>query len=250
LALDKKEIRRLRNEIVMSEKLIEQELEPVMREGLLRYTGDWVQRSSVDDDINLNEVYPIVQAYLPAIFFRNPRVFLKPRNKTFIAKRRNPLTGEMVEVTLDSDKSARTQEHILNYAITEIRYKQEVRKVLLDALLFPYGVLWHGYKGNFGMTEEQSLFIKDDMIFVQRLSPSRFLYDPSVNIANLDQARWVARSFEVPIDDILDDDKLTVDKKELKGKIGFGQSIGTKDRIEEERINAESFVTASLVGPF
>ena len=68
----------------------------------------------------------------------------------------------MEEVMLDSMKSAKAQEAILNYILTEIPYKREVRRILLDALLFPYAILWHGYKGNFGMTEEQSLFIKNE----------------------------------------------------------------------------------------
>ena len=93
----------------------------------------------------------------------------------------------MEEVFLDATKSARTQEAILNYVLTQIRYKDEVRRTLLDALLFKHGILWHGYKGDFGRTEEDSMFIKNDNVFVKRLNPLRFLKDPAVHMNDLEE---------------------------------------------------------------
>lgn len=222
--------RRITQEIVLAEKLNENELEPSLRTNIARYTGQFIPSvsGSQDWDIVLNEVYPIIQRELPSTFFRNPRVFLKPRNKTFIAKRRNPLTGAMENKELDSAKSAKTQEAILNYKLEEIRYKRETQKVLLDALLFPHGILWHGYKGNFGMTDERSMFIDDADVFVNRLSPLKFLKDPSVPMSNLEEAHWVGRSFEVTLDDLLADDQLDVDKSRIKGRLGYGEMVGNK----------------------
>lgn len=148
MSLSKERLNALKNEIDMAEALNKEELQPIMVENLQRYIGSYVPQFGGDWDIVLNELYPIVQNELPSIFFRNPRAFLKPRNKTYIAKKRDPVTGKMVDVEIDSAKSAKTQEAILNYDISQIRYKPQVRKVLLDALIFPYGVLWHGYKGN------------------------------------------------------------------------------------------------------
>lgn len=226
-SIPKDTLTRIKNEVILAEKVNQNELEPLLRENLSRYMSRHVPSmpAAGDWDIVLNEVFPIIQRELPAIFFRNPRVFLKPRNKTFIAKRRNPLTGVMEEKELDSTKSAHTQEAILNYKLTEIRYKQEVQKVLLDALLFPHGILWHGYKGDFGMTDEKSFYIENDDVFVQRLSPIKFLKDPSVPMSNLSEARWVGRSFEVPLDDLLEDDILDVDKTRIKGRLGYGDLI-------------------------
>lgn len=231
LKLTDEETLRLSMEIKMREKYIEQELTPVIQENLERYTGHYIPGMAQDWDIILNEFYPIVQYNLPSIFFRNPRVFLKPRNKTYIAKKRNPLSGAMEEVEMDSGKSAKTQEALLNYIIEEIKYKREARRVLFDALCMPYGVMWHGYKGDFGMTEERSLFIKSESLFVKRLSPLRFIYDPAVTIANIDEARWVGRSFDIPIQDLYEDETLDVDKKQIQGKVGFGEKVGTKDAL-------------------
>lgn len=225
--LSKDNIWYLKNEILMAETINREEIEPIMVESLQRYMGKHTPRYGYNWDIILNEVYPIVQTNLPAIFFRTPRAFLKPRNKTYITKVFDPQTQKKVPTEMDSQKSANTQEAILNYTLEKIKYKKETRKVLLDALLFPHGILWHGYKGDFGMTEEQSIFIKNEMVFVKRLCPTRFIKDPKVNFSNIDEAQWVGRKFQMLLTDLIDDDKLNVDKKLIKGYKGFGEKVGT-----------------------
>jgi hypothetical protein len=233
--LSKERLIQIKNEIKMAEALNEQELEPIVQESILRYTGRYIPNIGNDWDVIVNEIYPIIQFMLPSIFFRNPRAYLKPRNKTFIAKRRDPVSGNMVDVQLDSQKSSNTQEHILNYSLLEMRYKEEVRKVLLDALLAPHGVLWHGYKGSFGMTEERSLYIKDEKVFVKRISPLRFLKDPSVATAEIDEGKWVARIIDIPMIDLIEDEDLDVDKRLIKGFQGFGEEIGTAMQLNAIR---------------
>ncbi len=229
--LSKTELFELKNQIIMAETINREELQPVMTENLERYMGKHFPKFGYNWDIVLNEVYPIVQTNLPAIFFRNPRFYLKPRQKTFIAKVLDPATGKKVDTELDSQKSANTQEAILNYTLDKIRYKQETRKVLLDALIFPFGVMWHGYKGDWGMTEEQSLYVQDDMPFVERLCPTRFIKDPNVNMANIHKARWTGRIIDIPYQDFMEDDALNIDKKSIKGFKGYGEKVGTASNI-------------------
>lgn len=247
--LEKKILIRLHNEIKLAEKRNEAELLPIISENMARYTGRYVPNIGAGWDIILNEVYPIVQFNIPSVHYRNPKAFLKPKHKNFVAKRRNPKTEEMEDVFLDSGKSARTQESLLNYSIDEIEYKKELRKVLFDALLAPHGVLWHGYKGEFGMTEEQSLTIKSEQIFVKRISPLRFLFDPAVNIANLDEARWIARSFDIPLTELQEDDELNVTNS-IKGKLGFGQSFIVDEKGNFVQSNAtDKLPNTSTVKP-
>ena len=122
----------LKNEIKMAEAINKEELEPILLNALQRYIGEYVPPIGRDWDVVLNEVYPVIQNNLPSIFFRNPRAFLKPRNKTYITKKRDPISGRMQEMQVDSTKSARTQEALLNYLISDaqIKYKRQVRKCL------------------------------------------------------------------------------------------------------------------------
>ena len=243
--LSKERLEQIKNEIQMAEALNEEELKPQVLEGLERYTGIHLPTYGLDWDLVLNEVYPIIQHLLPTIFFRNPRAFLKPQNKTFISKQRNPKNGKMEEVQLDSGESARTQEALLNYIISKkIKFKEEVRKVLIDALLSPHGVLWHGYKGDFGMTEEQSIYIENEQIFAKRISPLRFIKDPAVVMADIDEAKWVGRIIDIPFIDLVEDKKLDVDKALIKGFKGFGEKIG---RSVDERTGRDNLPRKSLI---
>ena len=240
--LSKERIKALKSEIAMSKASNREELEPILQENLQRYIGNYQPAFGNDWDIILNEIYPIVQNNLPSTFFRNPKAFLKPRNKTYIIKKRDPISGKMEEILGDSAKSAKTQEDILNYSLYQMKYKKETQKTLLDALLFPHGVLWHGYKGDFGMTEEQSIEIDDDKVFVKRVSPMRFIKDPSVNMANLDEARWMGRLIDVPLQDLVEDDKLDVDEKMVKGFKGYGEIIGTASEKGAKDAGAQDLI--------
>lgn len=241
---DDQRIFELRNQILMAEAINREEIEPRMTEALERYMGKHIPRYGFNWDVILNEVYPIVQTNMPAIFFRNPKFYLKARQKTFIAKVFNPETGKKEDTELDSMKSASTQEALLNYSLEVINYKKEVRKVLMDALLFPHGILWHGYKGDFGLNQEQSLYVKDGMIFVRRLTPTRFIKDPNVNMSNLDEAKWVGRIIDIPYRDFIEDDTLYIkDKRKLKAIQGYGDvvgagSIGANQAYQQSRVTS------------
>jgi len=228
----KERIKALFNEITMAEKFNEEELQPLGLEAIRRYTGKFYPRFGTDWDIILNEVYPVIQSNLPSIFFKTPRAFLKPKQKTFIGKKRNAVSGEMETVEMDSSKSAKTQEAIINYQLVEIKYKDEVRKTLLDGLLFPHGVMWHGYKGDFGMTDEHSIHVKKDSVFVKRVSPMRFIKDPAVTYESMDEGRWVGRIIDMRLEDLKEDDRLDV-SKDLKGTPGFGEKVGTATAIDK-----------------
>ena len=84
--ISKERLVALKNEIKMAEALNKEDLEPILISSLRRYVGEHVPLIGQNWDIVLNEVYPVIQNNLPSIFFRNPRAFLKPRNKTYIAK--------------------------------------------------------------------------------------------------------------------------------------------------------------------
>ena len=59
----------LKNQIIMAETLNREILEPAMTEAIQRYTGKFIPKYGYNWDIVINEIYPIVQTNLPAIFF-------------------------------------------------------------------------------------------------------------------------------------------------------------------------------------
>ena len=236
IKIDKDRLSDLLNEIKMAEAYNEEELKPILQESVDRYVGKHIPLVGGDWDILLNEIFPVVQYNLPSIFFRNPKVFLKPRHETYIKTIRDVVTGKRIQVEADSAASARTQESIANYQIEEIKYKREVHRILLDALLFPHGVLWHGYKGDFGMTEEKSFYIKDERVFVTRINPLDFLIDPSVSFSNFYSGDWCGRIIKIKYRDFIEDDRFNIDKRLIKGYKGYGDKIGTRTAISKYNI--------------
>lgn len=99
--LSKTRLLQLKNEIRMSEALIERKIFPQFREAIQRYTGSFTPAFGTDWDIVLNEIYPVVQYNLPSIFFRNPKAFLKPKHPTFIKSVRDPVSGKKITVQAD-----------------------------------------------------------------------------------------------------------------------------------------------------
>ena len=226
----KDRLEKLFSEIEMAEAYNKQILKPIIQESIARYTNTFRPDIGMNWDVVINEFYPIIQFNLPNTFLNTPKAFLKPKNEFFIANKRDPVSGQKVPTQLKSEKSAATQEAIINYRLGEMQYKQEVRKCTLDSMLFPHSVLWHGYKGSFGMTNENEMFIRDEETFALHLFPTDFIQDPAVSFEDSEKGMWVGRIIDIPYDDFMEmDDVLDIDKKLIKGFKGFGTKVPRGD---------------------
>ena len=160
------------DEINLCEKLIDTELRPKMDEAMKRYIGEYIPQNADDWDVLINEIYANVQLNLPSTFFQTPRVYCRAKNKNYIAKELDPVTGRKIPVLKDSQKSSVTQEAVMNYLIQENNYKDEVRKVNLDAHLFPYGASWKGYYGDFGIGDDGTIDFGKKKLFYSLCLPN------------------------------------------------------------------------------
>ena len=238
--ISKEKLDKLFNEIKMAEAFNDEEIRPAIEESVRRYTNQYIPDIGRNWSVIINEFYPIVQFNLPNTFLNTPRAFLKPKQKYFIVKKTDPITGKKVELQLDSQKSATTQEAIINYRLQEMKYKQEVKKTVLASQLFPHAVLWHGYKGDFGMTNEQESYIIKGKTFVKNLFPLDFIKDPTVSFSEIESAQWVGRIIDIPFDDFIEmDDVLDIDKKLIKGFKGYGDKIGTAQALSALKSGAD-----------
>ena len=247
--ISKDRLRKVFNEIKIAEKYNKEELRPVIEENIMRYTNKFVPDIGLNWNVIINEFYPIVQSNLPNTFLNTPKVYLKPKNKFFITKERDPVTGGMKSVQKESQKSANSQEAIVNYRIEEMGYKNEVQKSVMDALILTHGVLWHGYKGEFGMTEEDEVFIINGKTFAKHVFPLDFLKDPCVSFSECSTGMWVGRIIDIPFDDLVEDNKIKLDKKS-KGFIGYGTKIGTASAMDKIKNGGQDIsVLGSMLEP-
>jgi len=129
------------------------------------------------DFVNVNFVYPYIKTIMPAVYFKDPYIFVTARQEEDLPK-------------------ANTVEAIINYVWREIGLKEEVKRVILDTLIFGIGWLKIGYTAEFGRTIEDSSmvpegqtdrktpedkviefneFIKEENVFGKRISPFRII---------------------------------------------------------------------------
>lgn len=179
--------------------------------------------------ITANLVFADVKVMIPVLALRNPRVFVKPTGATeerpmptrgFGGKmepQRQPVQmmpgpdGQMVPVAvLDV---ARAKEALINWRWRQLRLVKQVRRVLTDALLSPFGLMKIGYElatekvalsedGEPGEMLEPNELITAEAPFAVRWSPSDFRVDPKTRYPTLEDAEWVAFGWKARLEDV------------------------------------------------
>lgn len=219
-------LRALWNEITVCEKKIENEVVPVMTDTLMAYTGQRINPLEADLEVVLNDAFPIVQQKLPFLFFRKPKAFIKPRRRHVFVTKRNEQTGIKEPTRVDGVKLARTTEAALNWDLHESGFEEEMDKISLDLALFPHTFLWQTYNADWGIRQDESMFVKNDRIFQKRIRPDLFLWDTSGTCE--EDWQWIGRKVLVRLEDVLDDPRY---RKQAKDKItgvpGFGEKVPT-----------------------
>lgn len=164
--------------------------------------------------ITANLVFADVKVMIPVLALRNPKVFVKPIGAT--AEAPMPTRGfggqmgqEMQPVQIIDGKPiavldvARAKEALINYRWRELRLVKQVRRVLTDALLSPFGLMKIGYEmasekvaitesGEAGEEIEPNELITAESPFAVRWSPTEFRVDPEARYPTLEDAEWVA----------------------------------------------------------
>ena len=179
--------------------------------------------------INVNTVYADTEVLKPALFFRNPKIFITPKSPFFIATRTDPLTGQKQQVKMDGPRAAHTVEIGVNYNFREKNFEKEAKKCVADAILTPMGIIMVGYNTEFGVDEQENEFIKEEDIFFKWQDPRLFLIDPEADC--ISNARWCGREIFMPMEDFVDNQryKASVRKevREGRGLVGFQQTMKT-----------------------
>lgn len=175
----------------------EKVLENVKRH-LRLYVGDHWGRASYfrrGDLITVNMIFPMVRNQVPHYYFRDPKIFVKPRNE-------------------ESEIPAVLSEQIVNYYWKEIDAKKQMRFNLYDVLLFGYAVAEIGHrfetdvlKGKDGDRIAYHEYIKTDQPYIQRVSPARFLFDIRAEMDPIVNSEWVGKEFFRGIQDVKKDPK-------------------------------------------
>lgn len=142
------------------------------------------------DLIAINLLKANIQTMQAAVYFRNPKVYARPKREEF--RKKAPLC-----------------ESVINYWIDELDFKKQMRKCTLD--WFVVGHSWDkiGYYANVSESErgqdasgaetETDINIRNGQPFVRRVSPFRMLAD--TGCTDYEHARWVAEEILMPYEE-------------------------------------------------
>ena len=179
------------------------------------YHPDWADED--DDAVTIQMVFSNIEVTKPSVFYRNPRIFVKPTQNVFMMK-----NGEQ----LDGPRAARLIEDAVNYVAYVNKLKRIVKKIRDDALILTYGVIFSGYEGETGINEYGEQYIKKESIYSIRISPFKFLVDPeATDCLEFSDARWVARESEIRFSDFKNDDWYENKEDAKPDSTGYGEKI-------------------------
>ena len=122
-----------------ADKMFKDKAEKQIKKYRQYYRNDqWPEGTSgrYRDRLVVNMVYSNIKTIMPSINLRRPKYFVSAKKKPYQVD-----GGEV----FDTNQAANAVEIAVNYYFNEIQMKKEADKVLLDALLGPWGVMQFGY---------------------------------------------------------------------------------------------------------
>lgn len=181
-----------------ADKLFKEKADAKIKKFRQYFRGEqWTEGTSgrYRDKLVVNMVYSNVKTIMPSINLRRPQYFVSAKKKPY------QIEGGQV---FDTNQAANAVEIAVNHYFNEIQMKKEADKVLLDALLGPWGVMQYGYtlkteKVQKGKTIETNELMGADMPFAMRRSPLDLRVDPMATDHQLGDAGWIALRWVKPL---------------------------------------------------
>lgn len=187
--MTEKEYKEWKDKLSVSGAKHKAEVEDKLKLNRNYYRGSqWTKESSLgySEQIVDNIIFSNIRTIMPAVNFRNPKVFVTAKKKPYLLP-----DGSLFDTVAGSV----IFELILNHCFEDLHVKEQVDKALLDALIGPWGIIQIGYdvkvsKVKVGKDEKELL--DKETPFVKRISPADFRVDPGATSSDLSDAHWVA----------------------------------------------------------
>ena len=146
------------------------------------FKGDHFPNAPEGDYIVINYCYAILKSILPQVYFQDPYLFLDADDSS------------------TTDDSVGAAEAVLNHFWHEMKIKRQIKKILLDTLIYGFGLRKIGYQTN---TVREKLetgadyteMIQNEYPFYRRVSPLEVVFDIDVN--STDDIKWLAVNYFV-----------------------------------------------------
>ena len=173
------------------------------QESLDFYCGDqWGGEVVEEEKITVNLIPRFIRIVLARTYFKNPHVTVTPRGRQY-------------------EKVARLTEGAINYEQDEIMQGEQVKKAIISALLYDFGVVKIGYSFKTEV-EKQSEYIKKDQIFCYWLPSDTVFFDPEPFA--LENCRYAFQVILKPLEEV-QKNKLYKGTSDLKATSTLGKKL-------------------------
>ncbi len=218
--LSQKTLDTYRDALELAHARYDAEAKPVIEEMTRYFRGDqWPTQTSAAvpgalPRITANLIFADVKVMIPVLALRDPRVFVKPTGATVqMPMPTRGLNGSMAPamqpVQIVNGKPvavldvAKAKSALINWRWRELRMVKQVRRVITDALLAPFGIMKIGYEMASEKVDlpegdspaemiEPNELISAEAPYAVRWSPTQFRVDPEARYPDLTDASWVA----------------------------------------------------------
>jgi hypothetical protein len=215
---------RYRDALTLAHRRYDAEAAPVIEEMTQYFRGEqWkgpAPGPGALPQVTANLVFADVKVMVPVLALRNPRVFCKPTGATQTMPTRTPRGPELRPVQLINGQPvpvldvARAKEALINWRWRALRLVKQTQRVIVDALLSPFGLMKIGYElttekvaldqtepGGGALVEPNEL-IKAESPYAVRWSPTDFRVDPHARYGDLSDAEWIAFGWKARLEDV------------------------------------------------
>jgi len=188
------------NRIKVSRNFYKENLYTRAKEMVRMYVGEHFSGLEAEVAVVINYCFAIIKAILPQIYYQDPYIFLTPGD------------GDTKE------ENSKAAEVIVNFFWGNMGIKKQIKKIVLDTLLYSYGIGKLGYTTKTkktGFAESGAAhteLITAEFPFFIRTSPLDVVTD--TYIKDFDKKRWIATRYVLPLSEMKEKYKNT---KDLKG---------------------------------
>ena len=150
------------------------------------FRGDHFPDAPEGDFIVINYCYAILKAILPQIYFQDPYLFVDAGD------------GET------KSEATEAAEAVLNHFWYKMKVKRQIKKIVLDALIYGFGLGKIGYNTETTAAKLESgadytEMIKNEYPYFKRTSPISIVFDTDPN--SIDDIKWLAINYFPRVDD-------------------------------------------------
>ena len=189
-----------------------------------------------DSKYVISTFYNLLNMIIPSLYYNNPFI------KCIPTKRHARVTIDGESYTIDCDRASVVLQQLLNNALKNMDFAEEIRQVVQDALVTGIGILKVGYQAKSESERDVDyIYETKEECFSQRISPYDYGFDPMST--KPDSARYEIHRIVKTVEELQEHPQYGKKCKDLEGQPLEDGSPSKKRMEDAEYKDARKYVT-------